>query len=172
MSYAITAVLFATLTERRITAEVARMMCVSEDTLRKQLRPDDSCAKFGADDLIPLCEAMRRLGYGHELAGILHEYVLRVLGELEAVNASGALQDHVMNAVSGLGGVIDYASDTRKHEDEREISRSLDLLRTKILPAVAAMEATLDQRLKKLRAERHSLRLFTVHLDRNPTPGI
>jgi len=155
MSASITETLYEWMLRRRIMTEVAREMGVNVNTLAGELRPSNPQAKLGADELTPLFAAVRRVGYGHELRGILHGFIRDLKGENDLTWADE--REFVPNALmlsKCVGLLCDSASKLDQIEDEAELARMRSMIRSELLSVAVRMEAIVDSRLTKLRRNR------------------
>jgi hypothetical protein len=151
MSFSITNALYDWMHEKRIVTAVAQAMGMKDSTLAAQLRPASLGHKLGADDLIQLCEAIRKIGYGRELQGILLQYH-QALDEGTAVDPGDAdLVPHVLKLVQTLGVISECAAKIPTITDEDELTKLCTMLRTEILPVVLQMESAIVTRLKTIR---------------------
>lgn len=153
MQYSISSVLFDWLQRKRLISAVARRMGVNESTLMSQLRPTTNTSKFAADDLLPLCEAIRDAGYGEEMIGIIREYTDRLVGEIKTTPESGDLQLQMVKLMSGIGSVSAMISDTARHSSEKDLVELLNKLRTEVLPIIVHLEVILSDRLAASRGK-------------------
>ncbi|MCC6475602.1 hypothetical protein IT157_00990 [bacterium] len=157
MAYQITEVLFDWLQKKRLVSAVARRMGVNENTLLSELRPTTNTAKFAADDLLPLFDAIRDVGYGYELVGIVKEYGLRLQGEIEQISGTPDMQAQVFRLVSGIGSIAEHISDRAKHSSEADIVALLNKLRVELLPSLVELEAILADRLENVRQRKRGI---------------
>jgi hypothetical protein len=151
MEYSISQVLFDWLSRKRLVTTVARRMGMNESTLLSQLRPSTHTAKFAADDLIPLFNAVRDAGYGDELAGILCEYTQRLTGDIKPGNSKADLQNQMVRLMGAIGVISSQLSDKSRHSTERDLVTLLNTLRTEVLPIIVQLENDLGDRLRKAR---------------------
>lgn len=155
MSTPITETLYEWMHRRRIMTEVAREMGVNVHTLAGELRPTNPQAKLGADELAPLFAAIRRVGYGHELRGILHGLVRDLKGESDLSWADE--REFVPNALmlsKCVGLLCDSATKLDRIEDEEELVRMRSMIRSELVSVAMRMEAIVETRLTKLRRQR------------------
>lgn len=157
MSYSISEVLFDWLQKKRLISAVARRIGIVESTLISQLRPTTTTSKFAADDLIPICDAIRDAGYGRELIGILREYTDRLSGEINELPESQDLQGQMMKLMSGIGSISEHIGDTAKHSKEADLVMLLNKLRTEVLPVIVQLETILADRLSAIRKGKRGL---------------
>ena len=145
----ITDVLFLWLHKQRLIAAVAREMGVNESTLSAELRPKLPLAKLGANQLVPLFDAIRRLGYGAQLDGILSRYIAELKGESADVTPLDSdLTPYVLTLYRCLS--VFPAGDTLLSgiKDRAELASLSVLLQTEILPMVLRMDAMVNARLE------------------------
>jgi hypothetical protein len=161
MQYSVTQALYDWLHEKRLIRAVAREMAVSESTLAAQLCPGRG-AKLGADDMVPLFEAIRRIGYGAELNGILYQYIGELKGAANADVADQNLIPHVLKLSRSLGILSECAGRISEISDEEELVRLCTMLRTEVLPVVMKMEGTVVSRLQSLRKSKRKVHVEVV----------
>lgn len=154
MDYSITRVLYDWMHEKRIVTLVAQEMGMKDCTLSAKLRPSNPQAKLSADELVQLFSAVRQVGYGKELSGILHEFVRACQGTVEFEADGTDMIPHVLELVRGLGLLSDVAGRIATISDEEELIKLSTMIRTEILPVVLRMESLVDARLEKLRGHR------------------
>lgn len=151
MPFSITDALYEWMHKRRIVSAVAQCLGVKESTLSSELHPARYHAKLGADELIPLCRAIRQIGYGHELRGILHRFVNELESEETPEIPEGDLVPQVLKLNRGLGTLADCAAHVNRMDDEAELIQLKTMLRTEMLPVLLKMEDTIEHRLKAIR---------------------
>jgi hypothetical protein len=161
MAFSITQALYDWMHERRIVSAVAREMGINENTLSAELRSHRSQAKLGADELIPLFEAIRRIGYGQELDGILHQFCAALHDGTVVELDDGDMVPHVLKLTKSLGILSDCAARIPLTTDEDELARVSIMLRTEVLPVILKMEDMVSTRLKYLR-ERRNKHIFNM----------
>ncbi len=107
---------------------------------------------MGADELIPLFQAIRNIGYGSELEGILHRFIgaLRDSDRKESAETTDMVPQ-VLALARGLGILSDCAGRIPHVRDEVELTRLCTMLRTEILPVVLKMESMMASRIKEIR---------------------
>lgn len=162
MSYSITQVLYNFLRQNRIMADVARELDRSLATLSAELRPTNTHAKLGADELVPIFEAIRAIGWGDRLEGIITEFFLHARGD-KGVNSVSETDfvPMIMQMNSTLGLVSRVAERVATSTNEKELVSTAALLRAQLLPTVVRMGTIVDMRLARLRSERFGpLRVF------------
>jgi hypothetical protein len=159
MAFSITQALYDWMHERRIVSSVAREMGMNENTLSAELRSHRSQAKLGADELIPLFEAIRRIGYGRELDGIIHQFCAALHNGTPDEDNDGDLVPHVLTLTKSLGILSECAARIPQSVDESELARVSIMLRTEVLPVILKMEDMVSARVKDLRSRRTK---FTV----------
>jgi hypothetical protein len=150
MAFSITEVLYEWMHEKRIVTAVAREMGTLETTLSAKLRPSNPHAKLGADELAPLFQAIRRVGYGAELEGILHRFIGEIRDTEFTEIPETDLVPQVLALARGLGILCDCASRIPRIQDEAELTRLCIMLRTEILPVVLKMESMITARIKEM----------------------
>jgi hypothetical protein len=150
MAFSVTEALYDWMHKRRIVCAVAREMGINETTLSAELRSRRSQAKLGADQLIPLFQAIRRIGYGRELDGILHQFYAALRGEEGNTLPDSDLVPHVLKLTCSLGILSDCAARIPQTTDEDELARLSTMLRTEVLPVILNMDSLLSSRLKHL----------------------
>jgi hypothetical protein len=161
MPYSVSEALYEWLHEKRLIRAVAREMAVSESTLAAELSPERA-AKLGADELVPLIDAIRRIGYGAELNGILYQYIGQLKGAANADVADQDLIPHVLKLSRSLGILSDCAGRISEISDEEELVRLCTMLRTEVLPVVMKMEAAVNSRLQSLRKSQRKIRVDVI----------
>jgi hypothetical protein len=162
MSASIAERLYDWIHERRIMSALAQEMGVKESTLSAELRPNQSSAKLGADSLVPLCQAIRNIGYGKELDGILHEFIMDLRGTNPLSIPDKDLVPHVIIMARGLGVLSSCAAKIPRMNNEAELVQLCTILRTELLPVIMQMDATIDARLRVLRKGKHGLLMDTL----------
>lgn len=164
MAYLITEVLFDWLQKKRLISAVARRMGVNENTLISQLRPTTNTAKFAADDLVPLFDAIREAGYAQELIGIVREYAERLQGDILTVGSQESEQTQLMRLVSGVGAIAEQLADNTKRSNEADLVTLLNRLRTEVFPTLLQLEANLADKLSAVRKHKRGV-------DGSPSPS-
>jgi hypothetical protein len=157
MSYSIAQVLYDWMHEKRIVLPIAREMGINPSTLAAELRQQRTQAKLGADELIPLFNAIRRIGYGSELKGILHQFVAEMEGREVADLPDQDLIPHVLRLNRSLGILADCAARISTISDEAELARIYTMLRTEVLPVILKMESTVASRIKDIRKSKRGV---------------
>jgi hypothetical protein len=149
MDRSISQVLRDFLHERRLMAEVARRMGKKFSTLASELNPHCPKAKFGLDDLLPLCSVLRAMGYDKELEGILHDYFESLRqGDVEAP-ASDELLPLVSTLMEKTGTLANSAVRLLNSTDDNELRQVASLLRSSLLPTTLRLGSLIDGRLKE-----------------------
>ncbi|HEY3297001.1 MAG TPA: hypothetical protein VGL38_16325 [bacterium] len=161
MSYSVTQALYDWLHEKRLIRAVARDMGISESTLAARLCPNRD-GKLGADDMVPLFQAIRRIGYGAELNGILHQYIAELKGDELANVADQDLIPHVLKLSKSLGILSDCAARISQISDEDELASLNTMLRTEVLPVVMKMENTISSRIVALRKSKRRIQIEVI----------
>jgi hypothetical protein len=162
MAASITDVLYDWMHRRRILRLVADEMGVKESTLYAELGRGNANAKLGADALVPMFQAIRRVGWGDELEGILHNYIEQLKGtDYDAVSDEDLIP-HVLTLGQSLGILSECAARIQQISDESELVKLIIMLRTEVLPVVMKMEATLETRLKTVRKKKDRSILLLV----------
>lgn len=151
MEHSITQVLYDWLSQKRLVSAVARRMGVNENTLLAKLKPGTTTARFTADELLPLCDAIRDAGYGEELIGIMKEYSELLLGEIRATPNTSDLQLQMVKLMTAIGSISAQIGDKARHSTEKDLVVLLNKLRTEVLPIVVQLEADLSDRLRAVR---------------------
>jgi len=164
MAYLITEVLFDWLQTKRLISAVARRMGVNENTLISQLRPTTNTAKFAADDLVPLFDAIRDAGYAQELVGIVREYAERLQGDIQTLGSNESEQTQLIRLISGVGAIAEQLADSTKRSSEPELVALLNKLRTEVLPTIIQLEANLADKLTSIRKNKRGI-------DGSPSPS-
>jgi hypothetical protein len=138
--------------KRRIESEVAREMDVPVATLSAKLSPKRPQAKLAADELLPLFEAIRRIGYGSELRGVVYRFLRDLRGdEQEAVAEEKNLVPQILTLVKCLGMMSECANGIHSSTNVAELDKMRIMLRTEVLPVVLQMESILASRVETLR---------------------
>ena len=161
MPYSVSEALYEWLHEKRLIRAVAREMFISESTLAAELSPERA-AKLGADELIPLFDAIRRIGYGAELNGILYQFLGLLKGAANADVADQDLIPHVLKLSRSVGILSDCAGRISEISDEEELVRLCTMLRTEVLPVVMKMEAAVSARIQVLRKSHRKIAVNVV----------
>jgi hypothetical protein len=154
MDFSLTNALYEWMHERRIVNAVAREMGVYETTLHAELRPTNHSAKLGADTLIPLCRAIRRLGYGHELDGLLHQFMREMRDCSDNQREEKDIVSQVLTLGRSLGMLAECADRIPHITDEAELVRLATAVRTQVLPTVMQIESIIANQLVKVRKKR------------------
>ena len=154
MSYSITQVLYDWMHEKRIVTLVAKEMGVKDSTLSAKLRPSNPQAKLTADELVPLFEAFRRVGYGKESEGVLYEFIQALQNRDAHLENDETMIPLVLSLAKRLGMLSECAGKIDTINDDGELVRLCTMLRTEVLPVILRMEAIVDARLKKIRSGR------------------
>jgi hypothetical protein len=151
----ITDLLYTWMHRKRIVAEVARELGVHEQTLSAELRPHHPIAKLGANQLVPMFDALRKLGYGNELDGILNRFVQELKGQAaETAPADGDLTPHVLALYRSLSALPTGDTLLSSIKDRAELAGLSVLLQTEILPMVLRMDAMVSARLEAVPGKR------------------
>ena len=152
MEDSISKALYRWLIRRRILSEVARQMNVDESNLSAKLRANKNRTRLAADELFPLCKAIRDAGYGKELKGILHPFVEELRGaDAEPTDSSESdIVTRVLALGKGMSLLFDCAARISKMTNPAEIRELKTVVRTEILPVVLQADDLLDRRLKKV----------------------
>jgi hypothetical protein len=161
VSYSITQALYDWLHEKRLIRAVAREMDVSESTLASQLCPERG-AKLGADELVTLFQAVRRIGYGDELNGILYHYIAELKGSELADVSDHDLIPHVLKLSRSLGILSECASRIAQISNEDELTSLNTMLRTEVLPVVMKMESTISSRIHALQKSKRKIHIEVI----------
>ena len=152
MAFSITKTLYDWMHKRRIVSEVAAEMGVKDVTLLAELRPTTPNAKLGADELIPLFQAIRTIGYGKELEGILYQFVCGLRGsEADGTVIIDDMRDHVVELAKSLKMLFECADCLPRLTDAEELARISTMLQTEVLPVVLQMTRIVQSRLETAR---------------------
>lgn len=170
MAYSITDALFDFMQRRRIITAVAHQMGVCETTLSAELRRQKTQAKLGADNLIPLLNAIRAIGYESELRGILFRFIKELKGEELYSTADDDLIPQLLKLTAGLGIICECAASVPRIADEAELRRIRNMLRSEILPALLKMDDTVERRLSALRGRNGKLADVVAAVLNPPAP--
>jgi hypothetical protein len=165
--YSITRVLYEWLHKRRLISVVAQEMGMKDATLSAELRPTNPQAKLGADELVPLFEAIRRAGGGDAAKGILHRFISELKGEDLRNIPDRDLVSHMLELHRSLGILSGCAARVPDIVDTSELMKLKLILRTEVLPLVLRMEAVIDARITSLnersRNETKGMAFRTAH---------
>ena len=153
MVSSITRTLHHWLKENRLTVAVAQRMGISESTLSSELRNSNHQAKLGADQLVPLFHAIRDLGYGAELDGIVARFVKELEGEESQPASVEQFSALLFEMMDGIGVLSKSANRIDAIKTERELMRLKTKIRTEIIPAVFKLEDIVDTRLEQVRSK-------------------
>ena len=158
MTSSISYTLYLWLKEKRLMEAVAKRMGKPHSTLVAELKGAKYRSKLGADELVPLFQAIRETDYRTEFEGILKKY-LRELGgeqtEFVSVHQFGTLLFSVMQSVATLSKPGDRIENLKT---ARELSLMKTKIRTEIVPAVYKLEAIVDDQLALMRERRSESR--------------
>lgn len=150
--FSVSEALYVWMRNARITSAVADAMGVSSSKLSAELRPSNAQAKLSADDLIPLFAAIRRVGYGRELEGILYEFVAGLEGVEPSEGTDEEMLPRVVILAKSLKMLFDCADRSSTMADQAELVRLYRMIQTELLPAVMELGRTVQSRLKTVRA--------------------
>ena len=154
MSRSITEALYQWMHKRRIESEVAAEMGIPVATLSAELSPTRPQAKLGADELVPLFGAVRRIGYGGELQGVVYRFVRDLRGEeLEQVSDED-LVPQMFSLMRSMGLLAHVADGIGRNTNVAELERMRIMLHSEVLPVVLQMESILSSRLEVLRPQK------------------
>ncbi len=171
MGTPITQILYDWMVERRIVSLVARKMGTNPATLSAELRTKSTHAKLGANDLVPLCNAIREAGLGRQLDGLLHPFVEELMGDLpDAVNAEEYVSS-VLSLSRCVGLLSESATRVNQIEDEQELTRLRTMIRTELLTLTMRMDAIVDTQLARLNEGRKRSWISEVMLRARPERG-
>ena len=171
MGTPITQILYDWMVERRIVSLVARKMGTNPATLSAELRTKSTHAKLGANDLVPLCNAIREAGLGRQLDGLLHPFVEELMGDLpDAVNAEEYVSS-VLSLSRCVGLLSESATRVNQIEDEQELTRLRTMIRTELLTLTMRMDAIVDTQLARLNEGRKRSWISEVMLRARPARG-
>ena len=125
MDGSITKVLYEWLLKRRIISDVAAEMGLDGSTLAAKLRPKATQARLTADELIPLCQAIRKAGaqYSKELDGILHRFTRDLFGAEPVKADPTVLLSSVFELSKGMGELLSNTEQIAKSNDPDVIRR-------------------------------------------------
>jgi hypothetical protein len=151
MAGTITEILYDWLHKRRLVTAVAERMGINPITLSAELRPTNGQAKLGADELVPLFDAIRALGYGRELRGIVQRFIAELKGKDWLTIPDDQLEPLIVQLTRGLAFFSEFAVRVPSQTDERELVRMRTLLRTEIVPAIMRLEDTIERSLAHVR---------------------
>ncbi len=157
MDFVLTQALYDWMHERRIVAAVADEIGMEKSTLSAELRPACTSAKLGVDTLIKLCHAVRQLGYGKELDGILHQYFDALKGPATAEPTEKNMQTSVIELTKTLGILADFSDRIYQITDEAELVKLNTMVRTVIFPTVMQIESIIESQLSKIRRKQIAL---------------
>lgn len=136
--------------KRRIIPLVAKQMGLDVSTLTAKLACKKNRGHLMADELIPLFDAIREVGWGKELDGLMYPY-LEVMRGAERASASPADEiSHLLALGQGVSTLFSCASRIPTMTDPAELRRLKIQVRTEVLPLVLQLEALLDKRLQKV----------------------
>ena len=161
MSQSITEILYRWMLDSRIITDVAGEMGWSGCRLSAELRPG-SQAKLGADELVALFAAIRRVGYEKELRGILHRFIAELKGDVLRSVADEDLVPQVLRLTESLGVVSSCASRISRMKDVAELKRIKTMLRTEALPVVLQMEDIVAARIQALQGKQTKVMIPVV----------
>lgn len=145
MAGSITEILYDWLHKRRLVTATAQRMGMNPITLSAKLRPSNGQAKLGADELVPLFNAIREMGYGKELAGMLHRFIADLKGRERQTIPDEQLEPLIVQLTRGLAFFSEFAVRVPSQTNKVELARMRTMLRTEILPAVLRLEATIER---------------------------
>ncbi|MFZ5432161.1 MAG: hypothetical protein ACOZB3_00155 [Calditrichota bacterium] len=150
MEYSIVGVLHDWMHKKRITKAVAQQMGKNENTFYAEISQRPNGAKLGADDLVPLFNAIRAIGYGDELRGILKRFISELKGlDLQKIPDS-ELIPRVLHMQIGLATFLECAARIPSIMDTEELLTVRRLLNTEIVPVLMKMDYTIELRLTYL----------------------
>jgi hypothetical protein len=151
MADSISAVLYRWMHQRRIESEVARELEIPVPTLAAKLSSRRVGVKLAADELVPLCRAIRDIGYGEELNGILFGFVRELKGEELGNLADENLLPQILSLVRSLGYLSECADRIPRITRYDELEKIRTMLTTEVFPLVMQMENIIQSRIEALR---------------------
>jgi len=153
MKSPISTTLFEWLKETRIIAAVAKRMGKPKSTLASELRSRNHQAKLGADELVPLFQAIREMGYETELRGIVRRFMQELEGEHTEPVTSDQYGPQLFTLVKCIGVLSESAARIDNLEEAQQLVRLKTMIRTEILPAICKMEDIVESRLDYVRGK-------------------
>ncbi|MCB9369607.1 MAG: hypothetical protein H6507_10915 [Calditrichaeota bacterium] len=150
MTVTITERLHDFLFEKKLITEVAKRMGKKLTTLASELNPGASYAKFGINDFLPLCVAVREMGYGDELDAILHEYFEALKSGTSSQSepySSQELSAMVVELMTNTATLANKASKLFGTTDKRELREVRSLISQHLLPTALKLAASIDSEL-------------------------
>lgn len=151
MSSSISRTLFEWMKEKRIIAAVAKRMGIAKSTLSSELRSSNHQAKLGADELVPLFQAIREMGYETELRGIVQRFMQELEGEHTEPATTDQYSPQLLTLVKCIGVLSESAARIDNLEAAPQLIRLKTMIRTEILPAICKMEDIVESRLAHVR---------------------
>jgi hypothetical protein len=171
MSRTISEAIYLWMLEKRITTDVATEMGKSVSTLSAELRPTRSNAKLGADDLVPLFDAIREVGYGRELDGIMFSFIADLKGESRKIVAGDDVLSEVLRLTSGVSAIFHSASNASGGGNSAELTEMLSTLHAEVLPAALQLERILTAKIKSCESAAKSKHTKSSLTSGKPAPN-
>jgi hypothetical protein len=150
VSRSIVETLYYWMHSRRIESEVATEMGIPVATLSAKLSPARPQAKLGADELVPLFEAIRKIGYENELQGVIYRFVRELKGEDLQQTADEDLVPQMFSLLRSMGILAQIADGISRNDNVAELEKMRTMLSTEVLPVVLQMESILTSRIHVL----------------------
>ena len=173
MAYSITQDLYVWMHKRRIVSAVAAEMGIKDVTLSAELRPSTTNAKLGSDELIPLFNAIRRIGYGSELEGVLHTFLSELRGDSQDLRQTS---EDLRRSRGRAGKESEYALECAERlpsmSDPKALAQISTMLQTELLPVVLHMHKIVQTRLKAVQEVSTSTLEQFLPDTPNPSPAI
>lgn len=151
MRSSISRTLFEWMKEKRIITAVAKRMGIAKSTLASELRSSNHQAKLGADELVPLFQAIRKMGYESELRGIVRRFMQELEGEHAEPVTADQYSPQLLTLVKCIGVLSESAARIDDLEATPQLVRLKTMIRTEILPAICKMEDIVESRLAHVR---------------------
>jgi len=149
MDEPISKILHEFLTTHRIMADVARRIDGNLSTLASELNPKCGYAKFGIDDLPRLCKAVREIGYGKEMDGILHEYFETFRDSRPVSETTDNLAVLTSSLMAKTAALADGTAKLLNSTDDRNLRVVRQLIKSELIPTALRLGSLIDDRLKK-----------------------
>jgi hypothetical protein len=152
-NFSITQILYGWMRQKRIIADVARQMGVRPSTLSGELRPENPQAKLGADSLVPLFGALRKLGYTREVRGILMQFTAALQGQYDEEASPDDFVAGILTVNRCLGYLSERGASLASLEDEDQLVSLRNMITTELSSAVERMEAAVQLRLQQIHSK-------------------
>ena len=149
MNQPISHVLHEFLHTRRILAEVARRLDTKLSTLAAELNPNAGYAKFGIDDFERLCKAVREIGYGGEMDGILHEYFENLKDHKIDTETSDNLVVLSASLMSKTAALADGTMKLLDSSDDAQLQVIKQMIRSELIPTAMRLTYLIDRQLNE-----------------------